>query len=100
MSQRTYTTLQQTVNLIGGLIGMAAVVKGALGLGFGSLIGAFIGALMGITARFASDSTSHRDDLSVARPAMTGRPPLDGISIKRQRGEKCSLRFSAAFTQG
>jgi hypothetical protein len=56
----TLTTLQQTVNLIRGLRGMAAVAMVAVGHGSG-LLGSGLPGQLG--ARFAADSPIHGRDL-------------------------------------
>ncbi len=89
MSQEmTFTTLQQTVNLIGGLYGMAAVARFALGLGLGSLV-------HGI-AKLGGDRAVDGRDLSWIGDCISGLKSvgLPKDTMPKQRSGKCSFRFS------
>ena len=89
MSQKTtYTTLQQTVSLIGGLCGMAAVARFALGYG--------LGLLAQNVAQFGGDLFVDGRDLPGAIDSISGLNPvgLTHGTMPQQRSGKCSFRFS------
>jgi len=89
MSQRTtFTTLQQTVNLIGGLCGMAAVARFALEYG--------LGLLVQNVAKFGGDLLVDGRDLPGAIDSISGLKPvgLTHGTMPQQRSGKCSFRFS------
>jgi hypothetical protein len=88
MSQETLTTFHPTANLIGGLDGTAAVVKFALGHGFGLLMRVFDG--LGVCP-FAGDLSLGGRDLSIG--GLHGGLYRDGLMPKQGSG-KCSLRIS------
>jgi hypothetical protein len=88
MSQETLTTFHPTANLIGGLYGTAAVVKFALGRGFGLLMRVFDG--LG-ASQFAGDSSVGGRDLSI--DSLIGGLQWDGL-MPKQRSGKCSFRIS------
>jgi hypothetical protein len=89
MSQEmTFTTLQQTVNLIGGLCGMAAVARFAFGHDLGSLAHR--------VARFGDDLSIDGRDLSRIGDFISGLK-LVGLpqdAMPKPRSGKCRLRFS------
>ncbi|MBW4517323.1 MAG: hypothetical protein KME11_19110 [Timaviella obliquedivisa GSE-PSE-MK23-08B] len=89
MSQETtFTTLQHTVNLIGGLYGMVAVAR--FGLGFG------LGSLVQNVARFGSILSVDRQDLTLESNSICGLKPvgLPQDTMPKQRSGKCRFKFS------
>ncbi len=89
MSQEmTFTTLQQTVSLTGGLCRMAAVAR--FGFGHG------LGLLAQSVAKFGGDLSVDGRDLSGVGDAISGLK-LAGLpqdTMPKQRSGKCSFRFS------
>ena len=89
MSQKTtFITLQQTVSLIGGLCGMAAVARFALGYGLGLLVQS--------VARFGGNLSAHGRDLPWIGDSISGLKSvgLPQGTMPKQRSGKCSFRFS------
>ncbi|NJR39694.1 MAG: hypothetical protein HC781_13830 [Leptolyngbyaceae cyanobacterium CSU_1_4] len=93
MSQETtFTTLQQTVNLIGGLCGMAAMAR--FGLGFG--LGFGWGSLAQSVAKLGGALSVDGRDLSWVNDSISGLK-LAGLphdTTPKQRSGKCRFRFS------
>lgn len=89
MSQEmTFTTLQQTVSLIGGLCGMAAVAR--FGFGYG------LGLLAQSVAKFGGNLSVDGRDLSGIGDFIFGLK-LAGLpqgTMPKQKSGKCRFRFS------
>jgi hypothetical protein len=89
MSQEmTFTTLQQTVSLIGGLCGMAAVARFAYGHGLGSLVQS--------VAKFGDDLSVDGRDLSRIGDFISGLKSVElpQGTMPKQKSGKCRFRFS------
>ena len=89
MSQKTtFTTLQQIVNLIGGLCGLAAVARFGFGHGLGSLVQSI--------AKFGGDLFVDGRDLPGVSNSISGLKSVElpHGTMPEQRSGKCSFRVS------
>jgi hypothetical protein len=99
MSQEmTFTTLQQTVNLIGGLCRMAAVARFALGHDLVSLVQsvAKFGGDLSVYGRDLDEQDLDGRDLFWVGDSISGLKSvgLPQDTMPKQRSGKCSFRFS------